>query len=222
MNAKEIYDILRSGGLTRAGALGVIGNMMAESTPELIPDIVQFGTTSMSNAEYTAAVDEGRISFEDGRGFGLCQWTEKTRKRKLLSYAKEMGVSVGDGVMQSYFVIKEMREDFPAVFKTVCSSNTIDECTDFVLTRYEMPATNNYAERRNNAYKAAKLIPEEYVPPKKDPVSATFPPDPSIFIMQLLMQHNTFWNGPIDGHYSDAFIKAYFDFGEGMKKVWSK
>ena len=222
MKAKDIYDILRAGGLTRAGALGMLGNMMAESS--LIPNIAQRGMTNLSDAEYTRQADEGLLDFTQPVGYGLCQWTYHTRKAALMSYAKEMNTSVGDGVMQCYFCLHELREDFPAVYHTLCSSTSIDECTDLVCARYECPAVNNFAARRNYAYTFEKDIPEEsvYTPPKKDPVSATFPPDPSIFIMQLLMQYNTYWDGPIDGHYSDAFIKAYFDFGEGMKKVWSK
>lgn len=223
MNAKEIYDILRAGGLTRAGALGVLGNMMAESS--LISNIAQRGMTSLSDVDYTWQSDNGEIDFaNDAVGYGLCQWTYHTRKAALLEYSKEMNTSVGDGVMQTYFCLHELREDFPAVFHTLCTSKSIDECTDLVCARYECPAVNNFTARRNYAYTFEKDIPEEsaYTPPKKDPVSATFPPDPSIFIMQLLMQYNSFWDGPIDGHYSDAFIKAYFDFGEGMKKVWSK
>ena len=219
MNAKEIYDILRAGGMTRAGALGTIANMMEEATIRLIPNIVQFGTTTMSNEEYTAAVDEGRINFADGKGYGLCQWTEESRKRKLLSYARDMGVSVGDGAMQSYFVIKEMREDFPAVFKTVCSSNNIDECTDFVLTRYEMPAVNNYAERRNNAYRAANEIPEEYTPPRKDPVSATFPQNPSVKMIQYVMWDNGYWDmEKINGYKSKEFFAKLREFTDDMEK----
>ena len=125
MNAKDIYDILRAGGLTRAGALGLLGNMQAEST--LKPDIAQRGMTRLTDAQYTAAADNGLIDFtNDAVGYGLCQWTYHTRKQALLDYAKMCGVSVGDGTMQTYFALRELQSDFPVVFRTLCHSDNID------------------------------------------------------------------------------------------------
>lgn len=222
MNAKEIYDILRAGGLSRAGALGMLGNMMSESS--LISNIAQRGMTSLSDVEYTAAADSRAIDFvHDAVGYGLCQWTYHSRKQALLDYAKEMGTSVGDGVMQCYFCLHELREDFTPVYHTLCTSTSIDECTDLICVRYECPAVNNYAARRNFAHTFEKDIPDEkqsYIPPAKDPVGATFPPDPSIYLLQLIMKQNTFWDGKVDGHYSQAFIDAFFAFGNGMKQIW--
>ena len=108
MNAQEIYNILRAGGLSRAGALGMLGNLMAESS--LIPNIVQRGLTTLSDEEYTRLVDEGKRNFEDNIGYGLAQFTYYSRKRALLEYARSYGVSVGDGYMQVNFILKELRE----------------------------------------------------------------------------------------------------------------
>lgn len=215
MNVKEIYDILRAGGLTRAGALGMIGNMMAESA--LIPNIAQRGTTNLSDLDYTWKADNGEIDFaNDAVGYGLCQWTYHTRKAALLDYSKEMNTSVGDGVMQTYFCLHELREDFPAVYHTLCTSKSIDECTDLVCARYECPAVNNFAARRNYAYTFEKDIPEEYSPPKKDPIAATFPPDPSVVILQMVMQYNGYWDRP-DGYKSKAFFDKLDEFVKDIK-----
>lgn len=153
MKAQEIYDILRAGGLSRAGALGMLGNLAAESTPELKPNIVQRGFVSISDEEYTRQVDNGTRPFEDNIGYGLAQFTFWSRKRALLSYAKSYGVSVGDGYMQVNFILYELRSDFSGLFKLLCESNDIDTCSDRVCDTYERPAVNNYMTRRNFAHK---------------------------------------------------------------------
>lgn len=159
MKAQEIYNIFRAGGLSRAGALGMLGNMMAESS--LIPNIAQRGMTSLSDAEYTDKADRGTINFvRDAVGYGLCQWTFWSRKQALLDYAKTYGVSVGDGTMQVNFALKELREDFASLFKMLCESDDIDACTDKVCNTFERPAVNNYMTRRSFAHKFEAEIPE--------------------------------------------------------------
>lgn len=158
MQAQEIYNILRAGGLSRAGALGMLGNLMTESS--LIPNIVQRGLTTLSDEEYTRLVDEGKRNFEDNIGYGLAQFTYYSRKRALLEYARSYGVSVGDGYMQVNFILKELREDFGNLFKMLCESDNIDQCADKVCNTYERPAVNNYMTRRSFAHKFEAEIPE--------------------------------------------------------------
>lgn len=160
MKAQEIYNILRAGGLSRAGALGMLGNLAAESTPELKPNIVQRGFLSISDEEYTRQVDNGTRNFEDNIGYGLAQFTYFSRKRALLQYARSYGVSVGDGYMQVNFILKELREDFGNLFKLLCESDNIDQCADKVCNTYERPAVNNYMTRRSFAHKFEAEIPE--------------------------------------------------------------
>ena len=159
MNAQVIYDILRSGGLSRAGALGMLGNLMAESS--LIPNIVQRGMQSLSDEEYTRRIDEGLQGFEDGVGYGLAQFTYYSRKRALLQFARSQGVSVGNGEMQCHFILKELRNDFPALYRMLCESDDIGLCSDRVCDTYERPAVNNFAARRNFAFQFAKDVTDE-------------------------------------------------------------
>lgn len=221
MDAKEIYDILRAGGLSHAGALGMIGNMMAEAGPSLPSNIAQRGMTKLSDAQYTAAADNGLIDFvHDAVGYGLCQWTYYSRKQGLLNYARQQGVSVGDGVMQVNYALKELREEHGGIYGFLCNSTSINDCADVVCTQFECPAVNNLADRRNYAHQAeAQLGEHTYNPPIKDPVHATFPPDPSIFMLQLVMKENGYW-GEATGRYSSAFIKALRDFADGIELTW--
>ena len=95
-------------------AAGIMGNMFAESS--LIANNLQGSgnkALSMTDEEYTAAVDSGTYTAEqfasDGFGYGLCQWTYSTRKAALLQHAKECGLSVGDAAFQAKSEEKMMR-----------------------------------------------------------------------------------------------------------------
>ena len=215
MNAREIYDILRAGGLSRAGALGMLGNMWAESG--LKENIAQRGMTPLTDDDYTKAADAGAIRFAtDSVGYGLCQWTHHSRKEALLRRAKSQGVSVGNGKMQVEFCVIELQSEFPELFKYLCSSTDIDACSDRICNTYERPAVNNYAARQNAAHRFEQEIPV-FTPAVKDPVNATFPPDPSVWTIQLVMSANGYWHKP-DGRKSDEFFKALAVFCEDMKK----
>ena len=222
MKTKEIYDILRSGGLSHAGALGMIGNMMAESGPSLPSNIAQRGMTKLSDAQYTAAADNGLIDFvHDGVGYGLYQLTYHKRKANYLNFAKAKGVSVGDGEAQCEFCLKELREDYPTLFKTLCESNDIDQCTDLICTKFERPKVNKIEDRRQYAHEAERQIAQEpdkptYTPPVKDPVQATFPPDPTVLAFQLWMNYNGY-ECETNGYKSGDFFKVLEQFISDMK-----
>lgn len=214
-NAKDIYGILTGAGMSRAGALGMLGNMMAESG--LVSNIAQRGMTKLSDAQYTAAADNGLIDFaHDAVGYGLCQWTYSTRKANLLDWAKRNEVSVGDLEAQCFFCIAELKEYFPALWKTLCESANINQCSDLICTQFERPAVNNLITRRNFAQEFSKEIPEKYTSPKTDPIQATFPPDPSVWTLQLVMQFNGYWERP-DGHKSKEFFSKLREFITDME-----
>ena len=59
MSELTIYQHLRAGGLSPAGACAVMGNMFQESAMQ--PNNVENRCT-LRDSEYTSAVDEGRIS----------------------------------------------------------------------------------------------------------------------------------------------------------------
>ena len=214
-NASEIYEMLIAGGLCRAGALGVLGNMMAESS--LKSNIVQRGCTTLSDDDYTWKADRGLIDFDTPIGYGLAQWTYPQRKANLLAYAKQCGVSVGDRDMQVRFCLKELKEEYPKLYKQLCESTSINGCSDAVCVQYEKPAVNNYQARRNYAYQFAEEIPEEVSAPVKDPVQATFPPDPTILAFQLWLCYNGY-TVKCNGYKSKEFFSVLREFVDDMEK----
>lgn len=216
MNAKEIYDILRAGGLSRAGALGMLGNMMAESS--LIPNIAQRGMTKLTDEQYTAAADNGLLDFaNDSVGYGLCQWTYNTRKRALLDFARQSGTSVGDGKMQCVFCLHELQIDYPSLYKTLCESNSIDECADLICAQYERPAVNNFSVRRGFAHTFEQDIPDTADAPALPTGFTVGGEDWKIALIQFVMQWDGYWGTP-DGIKSPEFLSRLHEYVDDMAK----
>ncbi len=231
MTNKEIFDLLTGVGMTDEGACGLMGNMQAESG--MIPNIAQRGMTAMSDEAYTAAADNGGIDFaQDAVGYGLCQWTYHTRKAKLLAYAKSCGLSVGDPLMQVRFCIRELQSEYPMLFLKLCTWHDIDECADRVCVQYERPAINNYPERRRFArsfysdFRGPGALAAEHQalsPQEQQAETAVrdacrlFPPDPSVMVLQYVMNYNGYWGKP-DGYKTPEFFEALETFKEDMKR----
>ena len=163
-NAKIIWQVLRANGVTMAGAAGCLGNILAESS--YVPYRVQ-GDMNESNKyvyskDYTARVDTGKISKSEfchngpgGGGYGLCQWTYWSRKSDLYDYLKAQDLSIGDLVGQAKFLVKELRDRYPAVWSVVVTTDDIRVAMKEVLTKYERPA-NQGIEAQNKRYNAGK------------------------------------------------------------------
>lgn len=214
MTANEIYKILRAGGLSRAGALGMLGNMAAESG--LKEDIAQRGMTKLSDAQYTAAADNGLIDFaHDSVGYGLYQLTFHKRKQNYLNFAKAKGVSVGDGKAQCEFCLKELREDYPALYAFLCETDDIDKASYAICVDFERPAVNNFETREEFAHKYEKEI-ADYAPTVDPAYQAVFPPNPTILAFQMWMNYNGY-AVPINGYKSKDFFSTLRAFIDDME-----
>ena len=150
MSELSILTALVKGGMTPKAACAMGGNMMAESGMK--SNIAQRGMTKLTDEQYTQSADAGTINFaDDGVGYGLCQWTYKTRKKHLLEYAKSMGESVGDEFTQVQFCFAELKNDFPTLWSYLQTTKNLNEATARICTEYERPAVNNVHARRNYA-----------------------------------------------------------------------
>ena len=112
----------------------------------------------MSDAEYTKAVDNNTYTnfVRDSAGYGLAQWTYYTRKQKLLNFSKSKNQSIGDVKLQTSFLIKELKEDFPSIWKQLKTSNNLYNLTSLLLNQWENPAVKNLSTRYNYALKHYK------------------------------------------------------------------
>ena len=161
MTAKEMYDYLVKAGMTPAGACGVLANIRAESG--LIANNLQnTGEKKLgyTDATYTAAVDNGTYTgFDTDRaGYGLCQWTHPARKKNLRLFAKDAGKSIGDAEMQMGFLLKELRDSFPAVLAVLKTAETVREASDAMMLKFEQPADQS----KQNCERRAKLGQEYF------------------------------------------------------------
>lgn len=162
-NAESIYMILIAGGVTHEAACAMLGNWEAESA--LRPDNVEdrlHTNTGMSDEEYTAAVDNGSYpNFAgDGYGYGYYQLTYAPRKLNYLSFAKEMGTSIGDGKTQTAFAIHELMTEgeYTGLYSFLCTTNDLYTATSRICKEFERPAVNNVAERYGYAKTWAKVL----------------------------------------------------------------
>lgn len=152
--AETIWKYLIGQGLSECGAAGLMGNLYAESA--LKPTNLQNSyekKLGMTDAEYTAAVDNGSYTnfAKDAAGYGLAQWTYSKRKQDLLQYAQNYKASIGDLDMQLSFLWKELGDDYASVLKILKSATSIRVASDAVLTKFERPANQSESVKDKRA-----------------------------------------------------------------------
>ena len=178
---QTIYNVLRAGGLTEAGALGFLGNFDCESNCEPFRVQGDFSPYRTTSKQYTADVESGKIPMSqfshDSKGYGLAQWTYYARKEMLYDFWKQSGKALDDAAMQAEFVLWELatQGEYAVVSKTVRTSNDLYECVLIICEQFEKPAWNNIDAR----YQAAVRIRGEIdLDPQPVPPEPPTPPEP--------------------------------------------
>ena len=185
MTVNEMYQRLRAAGMSHAGAVGLLGNIKAESnfSANNLQQTYE-KKLGMSDKEYTSAVDSGKYSKEkftkDAAGYGLCQWTYKTRKANLYDFAKKQKKSIGDPQMQLDFLIQELKNSYKAVYNKLCKTDSIDEAARYVMLKFEKPANVTESAQKGRvkmALSIEKLTSEDMAPafPEKPEEPTTEP-----------------------------------------------
>ena len=154
MSEQTIYDALRAGGLSPAGACAMMGNMWAESG--LKSNNVQ-DNCPMGDRDYTYNVEQGIMTrwqfMSDRYGYGLCQWTYPGRKDHLYMFARDAGVSISNEEMQVQFCIWELKNDgeFSGLYKYLCETDNVVEASERICEEYEKPQVNKFKPRNEAA-----------------------------------------------------------------------
>lgn len=180
-NAQVIYDKLRAAGLTEAGALGVMGNLQAESGLEPCRVQGDFAAGRTKSIDYAASVDSGLLDVNraasDGLGWGLAQWTYSTRKRALILYCQGSGRSIADLDAQVEFLIREMR-DYAGLWRFLTETDDVWSAADRVCREFERPAVNNVDARYQAAQQLRAQVTDEggEPEPEPEPESEFWPP----------------------------------------------
>ena len=152
-NVQLIYKQLRDAGVSEAGALGLMGNWMAESGLEpgrLQGDFTQGRTYSRAYTDDVASGRIGRSQFgRDQKGYGLAQWTYYTRKEDLYDFWNGSGKALDDAGMQVSFAVQELSEngEYAGLWSVLKTTEDIWTATDKVCRLYERPYYNNVEVR---------------------------------------------------------------------------
>lgn len=148
----QIWNYLTSRGIPDDGAAALMGNLYAESF--CVPYIVQ-GNTSYPfsySVNYTNNVNNGTISEHDfvyngpnGGGYGLAQWTWKTRKQGLYDKWVSGGYSsIGDISLALDYLWYELATSYYTTLTTLKRTDkTMKAKTRYVLFNFENPANKS-------------------------------------------------------------------------------
>ena len=170
MSDKKIWKALIDGGLTEAGAAGVMGNLYAESglksnrVEMLCLKRLKEAGKIYTDATYTAFVDDGTITKEEflhplpGKqyGYGLAQWTTPKRKEGLYDLCRSRKVSIADEQAQVDYLLSELKNSFKSVFTALKKASDVRAASDIVLKKFEMPADTGEAVQRTRYEYAMK------------------------------------------------------------------
>ena len=185
-NIMTIYYQLIGAGLTKAGALGLMGNWMAESGCEANRLQGDFTDGRLLSVTYTKDVTAGRISrtqfARDQKGYGLAQWTYFSRKEALYDFWKNSGTDLGDVRMQVKFALHELstESEYAGLWSVLKTTDDIWTATDKVCRLYERPYYNNVDARFRHAKQLeAELDEAEAAPVIEEPEAAPTLANPS-------------------------------------------
>ena len=123
--AQAIMDILMKSGFSREAAAALTGTWFVETGGSLHPDQHQY---------------------DGGPGYGLAQWTDKSRQRGLVEFAKSLGKPVSDLQTQVLYAIEEIKKN-PAYAKLL-RGGTLEEMTRAAVYDYERPSNKALEYRR--------------------------------------------------------------------------
>ena len=142
---KQVWDFLKAAGFN--------GNINAESgmRSNNLQDTYarEFG---MSDAQYTAAVDSGEYTnfINDSAGYGLCQWTYHTRKKKLYDLAKAKNKSISDIDVQLELLLKELK-GMTGLYNTLKNATSVRQASDAFMIQFENPYDKSEKRKEERA-----------------------------------------------------------------------
>ena len=184
---EQIWNYLKSKGLSNHGVAGLMGNLEAESdlNPKNLENLCEkrlreAGKPYCTDEAYTAAVDRGEIGREEflhplpGKqyGYGVAQWTSSGRKAGLYDMAKSRGVSIGDLEMQLDFLMQEISTSYKSVLAKLKTARSVRAASDAVLIDFERPSDQGEAVQRKRAEYGQKYY-DKFVKPASGNTAGT-------------------------------------------------
>lgn len=163
---KKIWNFLMSKINNAYGVAGLMGNLYAESSLRSNNLQNSYETKlKYTDSSYTKAVDNNTyLNFvNDAAGYGLAQWTYKTRKRNLLIFAQSRNKSIGDLNTQLEFLFKELSEDYKKVLNGIKNAKSVKEASNIILKQWEKPKDQSESVQNKRASFGEKYY-KKYAP----------------------------------------------------------
>ena len=173
--AQYMKDVLTKAIGNEKGALGLLGNLYAESglkSNNLQDTAGNLGVTQ-KDIDYTNAVNNG-ANFLDNKGYGIAQWTTSDRKKKLQDSLGGKSIDDLDGQLQ--YLIQELQTDFPNVWKQLQNAESIHDASTAVLRGFEKPKDQGYdqdALRWHYGETLGRTLDETEIPDEPVPTADT-------------------------------------------------
>ena len=228
MSKKTQWEKLKQLGFSDKAAAVILGHAMAESGCECNRVQGDFTKDRSRSIEYTAKVDSGAISEYDfiyhgpgGGGYGWLQWTYAPRKEGLYDTARGLGVSVGsEEAAIEWFWTEVHQPEYSKVWDALAGNGSIREMSDVFMKQFERPADQSETACAYRAQLCESMYKEfAYMPPAKDPVQATFPPNGTVKNFQLYMWDDGYWPAEkINGYKTAEFFAKLREYISDMEK----
>lgn len=228
-----IFNKLRLYGITENGVLGILGNFQEESGCEpnrLENDYSPYRTPSKEYVERAISGIMTKSEFCKAVGFGLAQWTFPSRKANLWEFWKSSGKRLDDIYMQIDFVVKELKNDYPELWKLLCTSNDLYTCVKRFCYDFENPKMKNVDTRFRYANEIKQSInldgleedSEEEIKINHDLVLRTIDKNCSgfqeVYLLQSLLSLRKY-GVLIDGIWGESLGEAVMEFQEDNNLV---
>lgn len=160
---EQIWNYLKSKGLSNHGAAGLMGNLFAESglNPKNLQNTYE-KKLNHTDDSYTKAVDDGSYDnfVRDSAGYGLAQWTYWSRKEKLFNFVKSRKCSIGDLEAQLDFLMEELGKSYGTILANLKSAISVKEASDAVLVGFEKPKDQSDSAKDKRAAYGQKYYDE--------------------------------------------------------------
>ena len=92
-------------------------------------------------------------------GFGIAQWTSKSRQENLVAFSRDQNLPVDDRELQLEFITHELTTSYPKVLSEIKQTNNVADATTIFMEGYERPGIPhldnriNFAENTFNDFK---------------------------------------------------------------------
>lgn len=132
-NANKAMSYFMSQGWTREQAAGIVGNLQAESSPNLNPAAV--GLNDVASGVHS---------------YGIAQWNRE-RYEALKAFARERGTEWSDFTTQLMFVQKELTGKEKKAGDLLKKATTAEQAAAIIQSKYERSTTESLPKRIANA-----------------------------------------------------------------------